>query len=75
MGSEGALSQDIVTNTSMSNRQKIVTALGPTPVEIDELVRHCALPVSHVQLVLIELSLANRIEYHPGNKVSLIMNG
>ncbi len=62
------------TEISMNNRKIILEALGPTPVEVDELVRHCQMPVSQIQLVLIELSLAERIEYHPGNKISLIMN-
>ena len=65
----------VITDTTSANRHKIIEALGPTPVGIDELVRHCGLPVSLVQLVLIELSLAGRLEYHPGNRVSLIMNG
>jgi DNA processing protein len=64
-----------ITDTSLSNRQAIIEALGPTPVGVDELVRHCRLPVSDVQLVLIELSLARRLDRHPGNKVSLIMDG
>ena len=67
--------ETVITDTSMSNRHKIIQALGPTPVEVDELVRHCQLPVSLIQLVLIELSLANRLDRHPGNKVSLVMNG
>ena len=67
--------KNIVTDTSPHNRQKIMEALGPTAIEVDELVRHCQLPVSLVQLVLIELSLANQLERHPGNKVSLVMAG
>lgn len=62
-----------ITDTSQSHRDIIIQALGPTPVDIDELIRHCDLPVALIQLVLIELSLAGRIERHPGNKVSLIM--
>lgn len=65
--------EQLITDTTTSRRDKIVQALGPTPVEIDELVRHCQLPVADVQLVLIELSLAGRLERHQGNKVSLIM--
>ncbi|MCP4185565.1 MAG: DNA-protecting protein DprA [Hyphomicrobiales bacterium] len=73
--SENNDTPDIITDTSNNNRNSIIEALGSAPIEIDELVRHCQVPVSHVQLVLIELSLAGRIEYHPGNKVSLIMDG
>ncbi len=65
----------VLTDTLPGHRQIILEALGPTPIEIDDLVRHCQLPVSHVQLVLIELSLAGNLERHPGNCVSLIMNG
>ncbi len=64
---------DIITNTSQSHREKIIQALGPTPINLDELVRHCQLPIAHVQLVLIELALAGRLERQPGNMVSLIM--
>ncbi|MCF6321001.1 MAG: DNA-processing protein DprA [Rhizobiaceae bacterium] len=64
---------EIITDTN--HRQLIMQALGPTPTDVDELVRHCRLPVSHIQLVLIELSLAGRLERHPGNMVSLLMDG
>ena len=56
-------------------RQQITQALGPTPVEVDELVRHCQAPVAQVQLVLIELALAGKLERHPGNRISLVMDG
>ncbi len=65
----------VITDTSRLNRHRIIEALGPTPVGVDELVRHCQLSVSLVQLVLIELSLAGRLEHHPGNKISLVMDG
>lgn len=65
----------VLTDTSTDYRQKIIEALGPTPIEIDDLVRHCQIPVSHIQLVLIELSLSGKLERHSGNCVSLIMNG
>jgi DNA processing protein len=43
-----------------------------TPVEIDEIIRFTALRPATVRLVLLELNLAGRIEYHGGGKVSLI---
>ncbi len=73
--SENNDTPDIITDTSNNNRNSIIEALGSAPIGIDELIRHCQVPVSHVQLVLIELSLSGRIEYHPGNKVSLTMDG
>lgn len=62
-----------ISETTQSHRELIIEALGPTPVDIDELVRHCQLPIAHVQLVLLELSLAGRLEHHPANAVSLLM--
>ncbi len=62
-----------ITDTTQSHRDRVLQALGPTPVEIDEIVRHCQLPIAHIHLILIELSLAGRLERHPGNKVSLLM--
>lgn len=50
----------------------VLEALGPSPVEIDELIRFTGLKAGEVQLALIELDLAGRIERHPGQRVSLI---
>ncbi|MBC2773630.1 DNA-protecting protein DprA [Rhizobium sp. AQ_MP] len=51
----------------------IVQALGPTPVEIDDIIRHTGLPASSVYLVLLELDIAGRLERHAGGFVSLSM--
>ncbi|WP_303980999.1 DNA-processing protein DprA [Dongia mobilis] len=53
-------------------RAEILTLLGPSPVEVDELLRqcHCSAPV--MGMVLLELDLAGRLERHPGNRVSLL---
>lgn len=56
---------------SDSDRDRIVTALGPSPVEIDDLIRHTGLPPQSVYLVLLELDLAGRLHRHPGGMVSL----
>ncbi|MDF2371721.1 MAG: DNA-processing protein DprA [Rhizobiaceae bacterium] len=53
------------------NRQRLIEALGPTPVEIDDLVRHIGLPPADVYMVLLELDLAGRLERHPGGMVSM----
>jgi DNA processing protein len=53
------------------DRTRIVEALGPTPVEIDEIMRYTDLPPSEVYLVLLELDLAGKLERHPGGMVSL----
>ena len=55
-------------------RSIIVDALGPTPVEIDDIIRHTGLPASSVYLVLLELDIAGRLDRHPGGFVSLAMS-
>ena len=54
-----------------SERARIVESLGPTPVAIDDIIRHTVLPASAVYLVLLELDLAGRLHRHPGGLVSL----
>nr|WP_208417576.1 DNA-processing protein DprA [Sphingopyxis panaciterrae] len=54
------------------DRRGIAELLGPTPVAIDEIVRQSGQPPTTVQLVLLELELAGRIERHAGAKISLL---
>jgi DNA processing protein len=54
-----------------TERDRIVEALGPTPVEIDEIIRFTGLSARVVQVILLELDLAGRIERHTGQRVSL----
>lgn len=54
-----------------NDRIRITDALGPTPVEIDDIIRHTGLSASAVYLVLLELDLAGRLHRHPGGLVSL----
>ncbi|AFL51901.1 DNA processing protein [Sinorhizobium fredii] len=53
------------------DRARIVEALGPTPVEIDDIIRHTGLAASEVYLVLLELDLAGQLCRHGANLVSL----
>jgi DNA processing protein len=53
-------------------RAQVVAALGPAPVEIDEIARATGLHIRHVRIALMELDLAGRLERHPGNLVSLL---
>ena len=52
-------------------RDAIVGLLGPSAVGVDELVRQSGASPAQVQLVLLELDLAGRLERHAGGKVSL----
>lgn len=56
-----------------SERAQIIDALGPTPVEIDDIIRHTGSPAATVYLVLLELDIAGRLHRHPGGLVSLAM--
>jgi DNA processing protein len=51
-------------------RARVEEALGPAPVEIDELIRQLGAPVAAVLTVILELELAGRCQRHPGNRVS-----
>ena len=55
-----------------SERERIVAALGPSPVDIDELIRVTGLPARTVHIVLLELDLAGRLQRHGRQLVSLI---
>ncbi|SIP98151.1 DNA processing protein [Rhizobium sp. RU20A] len=54
-----------------SERQRIVDALGPTPVDIDDIIRHTGLSAAQVYLVLLELDLAGRLHRHANGMVSV----
>jgi DNA processing protein len=55
-----------------SERQRIVEALGPTPVAVDDLIEHTGASPGTVHLTLLELDLAGRLERHSGGRVSLL---
>jgi DNA processing protein len=50
----------------------LITSLGPSPVAIDDLVRQSGLSIRSVQMALLELEIAGRLERHGGNAVSLL---
>lgn len=55
-----------------STRKRISSALGPTPVMVDEIVRQTGLSVQAVRVVLLELDLAGRLHRDTGDRVSLL---
>jgi DNA processing protein len=57
------------------DRARLLAALGPAPVDIDELARATGLPARALQIALIELALAGRIERHGHQLVSLASGG
>lgn len=52
-------------------RQTVEELLGHSPAPVDEIVRLSGLSSGAVQLVLLELDLAGRLDRHAGGKVSL----
>jgi DNA processing protein len=49
----------------------IESLLGPSPVPVDEIIRLSGAASGSVQMALLELDLAGRLDRHAGNKVSL----
>ncbi|HKQ54381.1 MAG TPA: DNA-processing protein DprA [Methyloceanibacter sp.] len=54
-----------------TERELIVAALGPSPVDIDELIRITGVETRKVHIVLLELDLAGRLQRHGQQLVSL----
>jgi DNA processing protein len=52
------------------DRERLLSALGPAPIDIDELARATGLPARAMQIALIELALAGRIERHGHQLIS-----
>ena len=55
-----------------SERDALVSLLGPVAVAVDELIRQSGLSSQAVQLILLDLELAGRLERHAAGRVSLI---
>lgn len=68
---DAAPDDPIKMDVEQSDRERVIEALGPSPVDIDEVVRSTQLPARHVQIVLLELDLAGRLERHGNQLVSL----
>jgi DNA processing protein len=52
-------------------RRRVVELLGPTPVEIDDLVRLSGASPATVRVVLLELELAGKLDRQAGGRVAL----
>ena len=68
------LSEDIEI-TAKSSRNLVEERLGPSPVAVDELLRQCQMSPPFLRMTLLELELAGRLIWHPGNRVSLLASG
>ena len=54
-----------------NDRARVIGALGPSPVDVDDIIRHTELPAQTIHFILLELDLAGRLHRHPGGMVSL----
>jgi DNA processing protein len=52
-------------------RRRVLAALGPTAVSLDELRRLCAVGPAILATIVVELELVGRIDRHPGGRISL----
>src|SRR5262249_41960724 len=50
-------------------REKVLEAMGPAPIEGDELIRQTGAPAAAVLTAILELELAGRCVRQPGNRV------
>jgi len=71
----GRSAADGALQVAPQDRARLLAALGPAPVDIDELVRATGLPARSLQIALIELALAGRIERHGHQLISLASEG
>jgi DNA processing protein len=69
---DGGSEQPLAVDADEADRDRVIDALGTAPVSVDDLVRFTGLAAAVVQLVLLELDLAGRLERHRGQRVSLI---
>jgi DNA processing protein len=53
-------------------RARVLALLGPVPLPVDDLVVLSGASAGEIQILLLELELAGRLERHPGGSVSLI---
>jgi DNA processing protein len=60
--------------TGDRERSRLLEALGPTPVQVDELIRHTNLQPAQVLMLLLELDLAGRLERDTRGAVALVTN-
>ncbi|MDY6407399.1 MAG: DNA-processing protein DprA [Pseudomonadota bacterium] len=62
-----------ITDSALADaRQKVWVALGPDPISVDSIISGTGLSARIVNIILVELSLAGRLERYAGNRVSMI---
>ncbi|MBX3598482.1 MAG: DNA-processing protein DprA [Rhizobiaceae bacterium] len=67
-----ALEYDHAPSCCEDDRARLIGLLGPSPAPIDDLIAHSGIHPANVQMILLELDLAGRLERHPGGQVALV---
>lgn len=62
-------------NANEQDRLAVIDALSETPIDQDELLRFTGVSLQTLQLILLEIELAGRLERHKPNKLSMIHTG
>ncbi len=69
---EDGVAPEPLPDIAQTERERIVGALGPSPVDIDEVARVTGIAVRKVHIVLLELDLAGKLQRHGQQLVSSI---
>ena len=69
---EEGVSPEPLPDIVQSERERIIGALGPSPVDIDEVARATGVAVRKVHIVLLETDLAEKLQRHGEQLLSLI---
>lgn len=67
-----AASPEVAADLHAGERTSLQDLLGPVAVPVDELIRQSGIAPAAVQMALLELELAGKLERHAGGRVSLI---
>lgn len=67
-----APANDMETEPNQNTHTIILQNLSQMPVGVDELINACHLTIPEVQMTLLELELAGRLQRLPGNRVALL---
>jgi len=70
--SDDAVTPAPLPDVRQTERSIVVDALGPSPVDSDELIRVTGVETRKVHIILLELDLAGRLQRHGRQLVSLI---
>jgi DNA processing protein len=68
---EGSEILELDSDPSETDREKLLSALGHAPTDIDELLRFTNIAPGSLHMLILELDLAGVIERHSGNRISL----